>query len=380
MRVGFLAQRATVRDGWSRYCVGTVHALTQIGVEPVLVTAEPGLDPSLNGIEHHVALPPIFRERFDMVRSLLYTRRVKRLLATCELTHCLVERYLPLSALSQPKGRPLIMTAHGTWAVVPLQTALRRWLFTLALQRVDLLLFQSEYTRTRMQRWTNLPDNLVLPAGVETGRFTKTNSRADMERNFQRPLILSVGALKERKGHEFALSAIGNIAQHFPDLEYVIIGNDISSLYAEKLRRLATKAGLSGRFHLLADIPLDELIDWYRRASVFVLLPVTQPDGFEGFGLAYLEAAAAGTPCVATLDCGAAESVVHGSTGFLVPQRDPTSAAKAIRKLLADSHLRSEMGQAGKHHAARFEWQLFAEKLLLHYQELVSLNQGQISL
>jgi phosphatidyl-myo-inositol dimannoside synthase len=85
----------------------------------------------------------------------------------------------------------------------------------------------------------------------------------------------------------------------------------------------------------------------------------------EGFGIVFLEAAAAGVPQIAGNSGGAAEAVVHGTTGLVVEDpEDPGSVAEALRTLLADPPLRKRMGAAGRRRArASFDYDVLASRL-----------------
>ena len=123
--------------------------------------------------------------------------------------------------------------------------------------------------------------------------------------------------------------------------------------------------------HLLGNIDEDEKVDLLQRAQVFVHTPVTASDGgFEGFGIVYLEASAAGTPALGTLHCGAEDAIVDGETGLLV-EPEPAAVRDALERLLGDAGLRERMGAAGRVHAARTTWETNARQVLALYDEVL---------
>jgi phosphatidylinositol alpha-1,6-mannosyltransferase len=124
--------------------------------------------------------------------------------------------------------------------------------------------------------------------------------------------------------------------------------------------------------HLRGSVGMNELVAWYHRSDVFVLLPVNVGDSFEGLGLAYLEAAAAGRACIGTRDCGASDAVIDGQTGLLVAQGDAGAAAGAIVRLLEDKQLRTHMGEAGRRRAEHLSWARLAERLQVEYARLAA--------
>jgi phosphatidylinositol alpha-1,6-mannosyltransferase len=85
----------------------------------------------------------------------------------------------------------------------------------------------------------------------------------------------------------------------------------------------------------------------------------------EGFGIVFLEAAAAGVPQIAGDSGGAAEAVVHGTTGLVVGHPDdPGSVAEALRTLRAEPKLRKRMGTAARARAREFyDYDVLASRL-----------------
>jgi phosphatidylinositol alpha-1,6-mannosyltransferase len=82
--------------------------------------------------------------------------------------------------------------------------------------------------------------------------------------------------------------------------------------------------------------------------------------GGEGFGIAYLEAAAHGLPVVAGAAAGAMEAVEDGLTGSLVDPTDHVALAAAIAELLLDPKSAAALGRAGAKRARRFTWERHA--------------------
>jgi glycosyltransferase involved in cell wall biosynthesis len=109
----------------------------------------------------------------------------------------------------------------------------------------------------------------------------------------------------------------------------------------------------------LGTIPRRELVDRYRRASVFCL-----PSRQEGFGIVFLEAMACGKPIVAARAAAVPETVMDGETGLLVDPEDPTALARAIAALLSDPDLRRGMGEAGRRRVEQYRADRVASSFL----------------
>jgi phosphatidylinositol alpha-1,6-mannosyltransferase len=231
----------------------------------------------------------------------------------------------------------------------------------------------SGYTRDWMARLVRLRRAEVLAGGVHPERYAQP-VRADLPEWVGRePVALSVGAVKPRKGQHIALEAVALARDHVPTLHYAMAGNTHGApAYVERLGQRAEELGIATYVHFLGQLPpYGALTAWYQQADVFLLPSINQGSSFEGLGFVFLEAGAAGTPAIGTLDCGAMEAIVDGETGFLVPQGDPQATAAALIRILMDETLRSRMGEAARRRAHVLSWDNLAARVVDVYRELV---------
>ena len=132
-----------------------------------------------------------------------------------------------------------------------------------------------------------------------------------------------------------------------------------------ELEELVRRQGLEGSVSFVGAVPdeqRDELLD---QAHVFVM-PSRLPGGEiggEGFGIAYMEAAAHGLPVVAGNVGGALDAVVPDQTGLLVEPTDPDAVAEAVSGLLLDRHRAEAFGRAGAARAQAFAWERIARRV-----------------
>jgi glycosyltransferase involved in cell wall biosynthesis len=153
-------------------------------------------------------------------------------------------------------------------------------------------------------------------------------------------VVLSVGQLIPRKGHDLVLQAVAQL----PEATLVIVGEGPE---ADGLRRLARRLGATERTRFLGAMPQERLATVYNAAEVLVLA-----SSREGLPNVLLEALACGTPVVATAVWGTPEVVAAPVAGRLVEQRTPEALGMAIRDLLADPPARA----AVRAYALRFAW------------------------
>lgn len=154
------------------------------------------------------------------------------------------------------------------------------------------------------------------------------------------PLILSVGLLHPRKGHDTLVDALAMLG----DLDWhaVIVGTPWQDGFETRLRDRIAGAGLTDRVEIAGRVPDDRLRDLYDRAHLFALAT-----RYEGYGIVFDEALLNGLPIVATT-AGAVPGTVPPDAGRLVPPDDPAAFATALRGLLSDP-----VAHAGAVEAAR---------------------------
>ncbi|HET7085359.1 MAG TPA: glycosyltransferase [Rhizomicrobium sp.] len=169
-----------------------------------------------------------------------------------------------------------------------------------------------------------------------------------------RPIILSVSRLVERKGQESLIRAMPEILRKQPDAYCAIVGD---GPLEGSLRSLIGELGLQDHCAVLGAASQSRILEYFKNCDVFALPCRTLADGdTEGFGLVFLEAGACGKPVVAGVAGGTVEAVVDGETGFLVDGTNPSEVADAVSRILADPVLAKRLGDAGWRRAQNCGW------------------------
>ncbi|RLA99254.1 MAG: glycosyltransferase family 1 protein, partial [Deltaproteobacteria bacterium] len=152
-------------------------------------------------------------------------------------------------------------------------------------------------------------------------------------------LVLSVGALLYRKGHDFVIESVASLPKKCrPSVGIVADRGKLE--VKEYLIQLAKDKGVKLVFYeKITDL---ELVVLYNRAKVTACAQVMEP-----FGFVPLESMACETPVVGVKEAGLRESIIHGVTGILTP-RDPVEFGNALQHLLFDEERCRAMGHRGR--------------------------------
>lgn len=195
--------------------------------------------------------------------------------------------------------------------------------------------------------------------GVDLTRFAPVDrAAAKAAHGVTGPLVISVGALIPRKGHDVVIDAVAKLE----GVTLLIAGEGEAR---GTLEAQIARAGLADRVRLLGAVPHDELPAFIAAADVMALASSS-----EGLANAWVEALACGTPVVITTAGGAGEVVASPEAGRIVP-RDAKAFALAIDELLAAP----TPAEAVRAHARRFTWEANTAALYDHLAELVAARQ-----
>ena len=367
MRVALVAPDFAAAYGWASYALDLGRSLSMQDVEVIALAQAGGtVAPTLGAARVERVLPRLVpMRRGFLIRSLLAAQRVRRAVTGCDLLHVVAEPYAPL-ALWSAGARPLVVTAHGTFVPKTVARPLVGWLYRRAYTHARLIAV-SEYTAAQVR--TALPgaDPVVIHNGVDFARFQPPQP----DPGKHGPTVLASGGVKGRKGTHVLVEAFAQVRQQIPDARLIVTGATEPD-YQAQVEALIAQHGLGDAVRLAGMIPEAELLAWYQHADVFALPSRNVGGKFEGFGLVFLEAGAAGLPVIGTHGSGLAEAVIEGETGMLVPQDDASALADVIVRLLRDPALRTRMGTAGRAHAERQDWGAVAARVRDIYAALLA--------
>ncbi len=213
-------------------------------------------------------------------------------------------------------------------------------------------LFETEFENLRKVEKVIVPSHfikqlLVDKYQLDKGLITVAAPGIDLEplpaSPVQPPLILSVGIMASRKGHDVLLKALSKITE--ASWQAVIVGSTRDKHYFDDLLALRAELGLDSRVKFLGHLDQEELAEYYSRASVFALAT-----RHEGYGMVFAEAMANGLPIV-SCKAGATAETVGEQAGILTDVDSPEMFADALRAVIGDRELHARMSSASKSRA-----------------------------
>ncbi len=178
----------------------------------------------------------------------------------------------------------------------------------------------------------------LIPPAIDTAYFRSKETVAD--RSCDTLNILSVGRLDWRKGYEYALQSVKSVVEDGIKCRFTIVGD---GNYLESISFAVHQLGLDNIVYLKGACSREEVREIMQSSDIFLHAAVS-----EGFCNAVIEAQAMELPVVSTDAGGLPENVIDGTTGFIVPRRDPRALANSIMALAESSELRGRMGEAGR--------------------------------
>ena len=262
-------------------------------------------------------------------------------------------------------GLPVTITLRGTEVPHSKNPALRPRLARALEAATRVFCVSDSLRRLAIELGAAAGTTEVVGNGVDTGRFypvERTAARQKVGLPVEATVLVSVGALVERKGMQRVIDCLPTLLQRHPDLHYLIVGG--GSPEGDNRAELETQAarlGLGECVHFLGALQPDELKWALSAADVFVLATRN-----EGWANVFLEAMACGLPVIATDVGGNAEVVCRAELGSVVPFGDAAALQQALDDALSKNWDRAAILQ----YAQANQWDKRVAQLLRAYERI----------
>ena len=270
------------------------------------------------------------------------------------------------AAMDRMRHRPWVAIEHG-WIPSKHLLRMKRWAF----HRADAVISVSNYSSGKLREMGINPHHAVtIWNGADPTRFRvlpaaeRGRARARLGIGDSK-LLVTVGTVSRRKGQDVVIAAMPKILASHPDAHYVMAGcPDLAGEFGA----LAERLGVADHVHFLGAVDNEMVVDLLNDADVALLTSRHVPEGFEGFGIAVIEAALCETTSIVTANSGLVEAVVDGETGLVVPPEQPDELAAAVDRVLRDHALRTRLERSARERALR---ELTWEQVAVKYAEVL---------
>ncbi len=285
---------------------------------------------------------------------------------------------VPLGLLAPRLPHRYGVILHGAEVTVPGRLPGSKQLLAQVLRGAEVVITAGRYSVAEAERAAGGPlPAVIVPPGVDVNRFKPLDAAQRRAARFRfglptdAPVVVSISRLVPRKGMDVLIAASARLAERHPGLTLAVAG---AGRDRARLDRMIGTTGAPAR--LLDRVADADLPDLYGCADVFAMVCRQRWGGLEqeGFGIVFLEAAAAGVPQLAGDSGGAAEAVEHGRTGLVVQKPGQLDAVIAcLDALLSDRVRLQRMGLESRLRAvAEFSYDHMAERLRTVIAEVIA--------
>jgi phosphatidylinositol alpha-1,6-mannosyltransferase len=255
---------------------------------------------------------------------------------------------------------PYVLYAHGEEIQVGLTSRKFQWLIPRICNHAAAIIANSRNTQSLLQKIGVCPGKIhIIHPGVNARAFRLENDSSKIVRKAlnigESPLILTVGRLQRRKGHDMIIKALPHVKRTIPNVMYLIVGTGEEFC---NLKKLISDVGVTESVIFVGRVSDEDLPYYYAACDVFVM-PNREIDAdIEGFGMVYLEAAAAGKPVIGGRSGGTDDAILEGTTGLRVDGNSITEIANAMVSLLSNPEKSKLMGESGRRWVEKeFTWE-----------------------
>ncbi len=261
--------------------------------------------------------------------------------------------------VSKITGIPYIVSTHGMDVTLPLAQPRKMKLCGRIFRNAKKIITVSRYTSAKIQTYGvgRSKIGFIFPCHI----LAPQDAPLEYPASKKECILLTVGRLVKRKGHEYVIEALSRLRHNNPPIYYVVVGDGPQK---EHLVRLAKDSDVGDRVLFSGSLADEAVKQWYKKCDIFIMTPYEIEGDVEGFGIVYLEANAFGKPVIAARSGGVEDAVEDGISGLLVEPQDVSGICDAIAKLCSDIQLRRRLGEQGRERVKKeFQWSVQSEKL-----------------
>ncbi len=363
MRILIITPTIETNSGWGRYSVNIVEEYRKRGISFSICS----LDISNTAEENLVQILPF--SFLNFFKNLISIRRIS---SDHDIVHAFDGWPYAVYGFFAVWGtqKRLYVNAVGTYSL-PGRSFIKQLLMSRAYNQSSKILCISRYTKDKIDGfYGDGSKSVVVPLGVTGLPSILEEDKARLNAKFQIdgcfPVLITVGAIKKRKGQLDTMKALTLLKNKYPQILYLLVGDDRDVNYVNQILSLARINDMEKNVRVISGSIGDrELSFLYQKSDLAVLNSLNYSGHFEGFGLMFLEAGQFGVPGVGSSECGIEDAIMDGLTGYLTKQGDSEDISEKIKMALEKKVV---LGQKAKEFSKEFSWGQTAETYLSFYK------------
>jgi len=358
----------------SIHTIRWANGLQAAGHEVHVISQHPEAEPFAPGVQVHLFPFRAIAGYFMMIP------RVRRLLKHLQpdiVNAHYASGYATTARLV--RYRPWVLSVWGSDVYdFPYKTPLHRWLVDTNLLAADAVASTSQCMATQVRALAPEVGTIAItPFGVDMDAYQSLTPTVQAQPS--RWVIGTVKTMAEKYGVDTLIEAFAlllrKLATNSPaladQLHLRLVGGGRQTA---ALQQLAHNLGIASRVEFVGQVPHAQVPQALASLDIYVAL--SRSDS-ESFGVAIIEAGAAGRPVVVSNAGGLPEVTVHGVTGLVVPREHPQAAADAMEHLLLNADLRQQMGRAAQLHVTKhYSWPACIHAMVKVYEQTIAAYRG----
>lgn len=351
-------------SGLGRYSFAIVNELQNIGVDYTVLT-EQG---ESSGDKNEKSLLCPKDSIFNVIKNIF---NVRRELSNYDNIHALdcwpYGVYAYLGVLGTKKK--LFINGVGTYSI-PSGNLLKRFLMNMAYRRAEQIFCISHYTQDQILGHESSLKTEVVFMGTTKLPKLPLQEQEEYKKKYdlgsRHPILLTVGAIKSRKGQFDTVQAVHKLKNDYPNVLYLIVGSTDDGDYISKIEEYTKEHGLESNVEIISGVESDtELAYLYSLSDVFLLNSNNKGTHFEGFGLVILEAGQFGKPVIGSKDCGIEDVIQDGYNGYLTEQGNPQDIYEKLLLVLGEQY--KMLSDNSREFVKKFRWEDTVSSYIKYY-------------
>jgi glycosyltransferase involved in cell wall biosynthesis len=346
-----------VKKKWCKYYnISEKETIDKVNIHhPSAFTLPAGLLMHLSGHFYYFAIKKLIKHvykyfKFDIIHA-----------------HTLLPDGYAATLLKKSFKVPIIVTVHGT----DMQNTIHKnkscqKAILKAIEKSDKVVFVSNKLKKIAHNfYRDKPDSkfAVINNGVSLTKLENIDNIQLKQKYKGKTVLLSVGNLKDIKGHQFVIQILPDLLKIYPDIYYLIVGDGEER---QNLENQIRNLKLDNFVQFVGSVKHNQVLEYMNITDIFVL-----PSYNEGFGAVYIEAMSLARPTVGCKTQGIEDCITHMKNGFLVEPKNPDDLLNCIRYILDNPEKVKEIALAGqKHVLGKFTWDHNVNQYVSLYNQL----------